>query len=655
MNLFAACLFRGVAVTSALALAHGGVLVAAAQATVGALPVASAADPVAVFAGEGLELVVETSGADGRELRGHLHHRGQHYPFTASTWADWTRSEGRFRAGNDTYSFVLLPAGGGDRLTLVTGDADTRSEVTYDLRRRGEAAGGKVSAAVEQDGRPAVPPVVQGERSAVVPVGLSLLGPVEGGWRVTGVAAGSRAELAGFAPGDLIAVARDQAGADLPLADRAAVVAALKRPGAYLTVVRPGRADHTVVLYPVGAPAAALARIEVAPVVPPAETARDTPRTDPVPARGSPAAALAPVETSEPTPAAKATAAFTLRPASVSDPRVTGLISHRVLLPPGWSLDAEVLWTPAVDAALVNLRARATGPEGHHEVTWLPDGAFTDTADAGTRYGAVARGRVYFPYPDGPSKFIREAVLPRFRPQARDVQVRGAEASGGEARGWRKHHVAFLEALAEGAPGALVRVTAPRVRLRYEEDGVRYDEVFSFIWVERSVPVEGATKRDWFVFAARALRAPADGLVSATPRLRAVAESLRSTEPWRAVVQALAPRLARSEPRLTVAQTHEAALALLKRLAPLVAAHAEGWSASEAARTDRLLAFAAEDPGLRVVQATDGTQPHLLPAGLGGRVLVNAQGWVLLTRDAPATDVARPGGPWRVLNEAAPR
>ena len=89
MNQSAPRFLRGLAVTG---------VAFSASAALHAAP-ALGEEPVAVFVGEGLEVVIEAADAGGRELRGHLDYSGNKYPFTATTRDDFGRSDGKFRDG----------------------------------------------------------------------------------------------------------------------------------------------------------------------------------------------------------------------------------------------------------------------------------------------------------------------------------------------------------------------------------------------------------------------------------------------------------------------------------------------------------------------------------------------------------------------------
>ena len=675
MNHPAPRFLRGVAATGAALTA---------SVALGAAP-AAADEPVAVFVGDGLEVVIEAAGPDGRELRGRLAYLGKRYPFTATTREDFGRSEGTFRVGGAPFAFSLLPTGDADTLQLVTASVDQSKEVTYDLRRRAAsnagtadaapvpAAARTTEAAPDTDATPG-----HGDRhdhASPAPVGLSLKERFGGGWEITAVDPGSRAELAGFAPGDLITAAREAGGADVPLTDRAAVTAALRQPGTYLTAARLGRADHTVVLYPasssdppeVAAPAAAVPA-EPATSEKPAEPETDRPAsatdTSPPAASAETAPPAAPVAAA-PRAAERApapTAVFALGPATITDTQVTGLTSHDLLLPAGWSLDAEVLWTPAVDAAFVNVNARATSPGGGHQVTWLPDGGFTDAADADAAYGEVVDGKVHFPRFDSAASFISRAVLPRFRPDATGIQVLAEDETAGLADAWERHHETFLTAQkkhasavhakragAAAASPTTAQVSAPQVRLRYEENGSTYDEAFTLVALVLTTPTASGPAHDWFVFDVSALRAPAGALDNATPGLRSVAESLRPTQRWQAVIEAMTPELTKAQPPLSAPQAAELAAPRLAELDALVTAHTRGWSALRAANAARVEAFAAASPDLTIAQTADGKSRRLLPTGSGLRALSSSTGEIVLTQDPPAADAARPDGPWETL------
>ena len=396
--------------------------------------------------------------------------------------------------------------------------------------------------------------------------------------------------------------------------------------------------------------------------------AATAPATAPVADSAAAAAVPAPADASAGAaePVAAPTAVLTLDPRTLTDTAVTGLKSHELLLPAGWSLDAEVLWTPAVDAAFVNVRARATSPGGGHEVTWMPDGGFTDGLDTDAAYGEVTDGKVRFPHFDSAADFIARAVLPRFRPDAEGVEVLAEDASPGLADAWERHHETFLTAQKKHAsavyakrvdgtrPGhtaspTTAEVTAPQVRLRYDENGTLYDESFTFVQLVLTTPTDAGPAHDWFVFAVSALRAPADGLDAATPGLRSVAESLRPTQRWQAVIEAMTPELTKAKPPLTPAGAAELAAPLRDDLDALVTAHTRGWSALRAANAARVEAFAAANPGLTVARTADGKSQRLLPAGPGLRVLSNPGGEIVLTQDPPAADGARPDGPWKKM------
>ncbi len=593
MNPFSPSFVRGMAALAAWTALHTAT--------------AQADEPLAIFAGDGLEVVIESAGPQGKTLRGQLHHLGQQYPFEATTHADFGQSHGTFRVGEDAFEFELRPTGDANTLQLVTGDVDQPDAVTYDLRRQEMAAAtsspshaldtiaqAPAEVAAEhtehkEPEAPAAPEVPATPEAPVAPtatetpaaapaqsVGLTLQEVFGQGWEVTTVDPGSRAQKAGFAPGDMIVAAR-QAGADgalIALTDQAAVVAALTQPGVYLTTSRAGRADHTVVLY-----SAAPSTPPVAPSTKPdaAQHASQNQATGPASATHAPHAPDATRSAPVAVPAPTGLVGF--EPATVTDHAVTGLVSHQLMLPQGWSLDAKVLWSPAVDAAFVNLSARVTSPDGGQQVTWLPDGAFTDAVKADAGYGAIVDGKVRYPRLDSAADFIQTAVLPSFRPQATGVRVLSEGASQDLADAWQRNHESFLttqkdhlstlHAHRSGAasPQATrVRVTAPQLRLGYEEQGKAYEEAFTFVHVEMTTPVADGSVHDWFVFSVSALRAPAGELDQATPALQAAAESLVLTQRWQAVVAAMAPELTKAQPPMTPAQAKELAGPLLHDL-----------------------------------------------------------------------------------------
>ena len=354
-----------------------------------------------------------------------------------------------------------------------------------------------------------------------------------------------------------------------------------------------------------------------------------------------------------------------LEPARINDPEVTGLTAYILLLPAHWTLDASVLWTPAVDAAFVNVSARATGPHGH-EVTWLPDGSFTSAAPEGAVYGDISDGKVYFPVAPDPAEFIKQAVLPSFRPDIqKGMRVMKVSETPGLADAWERHHKTFLAAQQkhqtavhqnQAPAGARVttrtQVTAPRIRLGYSENGVAYEEDFTFIYLQQTSLAPGTDfeVHDWCVLSSTSLRAPVGELDAATPGLRAIADALTPTRRWDAAVEALTPRLVQADPPLSIPVLADEAQVLVADLADLVTAHARGWAAQQAARAARSEAF-AQHPGLAIRQTADGAVRLLLPAAQKVRALRSSPGGaVVLTEDPASTDAARPGGPWETLD-----
>ncbi|MEE9405231.1 MAG: hypothetical protein V3V20_10080 [Algisphaera sp.] len=557
------------------------------------------------------------------------------------------------------------------------------------------------------------------------PVGLTLKAGIHKGlWSVIEVDADSRAATAGFVPGDLITEARDTAGGAIELDGRDAVTHALTQPETRFTVVHAGQPSRMVNLYPAEvAAAAADVEIDDAAVAPVAAQDLNQAQAKPqavteegvaasetmVDAAADTAASMAPATSAATTSTAavattataaavtaqslesesssgvsenvteeasdasasadtasatvEPTALLRLQPTRINDKDVTGLTSHTLLLPANWTLDADVYWTPAVDAAFVNVSARATGPHGH-QVTWLPDGSFTSVAQPGAEYGTVSDGKVYFPTATSPANFVKQAVLPNFRPDIQDLVVVSEKEMMGLADAWERHHETFLTARkrhqaeiyrqhASGRVTTETKVIAPRVRLAYTEKGVAYEEDFTFICLIQSTQPAASDEKafgitDWCVLSSTALRAPAGELDAATPGLRTVADTLVPTQRWKAVVDAMTPKLVRATPPLSASALSKEAQSQLDGLSALVASHARGWAAQRAARSAQSEAFAMES-GLTLGRTADGAVRLLIPESSGVRTLLGPDGKLLFTEDPASADADRPDGPWEVI------
>jgi hypothetical protein len=177
------------------------------------------------------------------------------------------------------------------------------------------------------------------------------------------------------------------------------------------------------------------------------------------------------VHAEEPQPSAPTREAGMLRfePLVVNDP-LFGQEAFRVLLPADWHGSGQVEWRfhPQYPAGI---RVQAYNPAGV-EAVWsyplLPFVAGVLHLPPGGRY----LGNEVRPYPGDISGYVRQYLLPRFRPDIRTYRVLAVEAMPEWAR---------TSSVAEGVCSLRIpcQVQAGRVRIGYALNGQQVEEEFS--------------------------------------------------------------------------------------------------------------------------------------------------------------------------------
>lgn len=337
---------------------------------------------------------------------------------------------------------------------------------------------------------------------------------------------------------------------------------------------------------------------------------------------------------------------------TLRDPGMHDVESHTLLVPEGWTLEGGVTWTPEITSAYVHVDATVTAPDGR-QVGFHPSGSYTWVESnmnvPRPRPGQWTGGKLFADPGRGPEDYVLHDVLPEHRPEARLARVVDVSAVEEVERSWREMMAPNLEQERnlnrmnqsmglDGGTTTTIRV--PVVRVRYREDGCWWEEDFSLLYMAMESSFQdgwGGWYRgtDWMVYSVRSLRAPKGELDEATPLLRTVAGSLRTTRRWQAMIDELNAQLLKIRQRahrVTMREVQKRSQILYETSDEIMEMRQEGWKRTQASNDRIAKAWSNTMHGVDDYELPDGTV-RTLDSGYD-HVFTDKSGGFLFTNDA---------------------
>jgi hypothetical protein len=223
----------------------------------------------------------------------------------------------------------------------------------------------------------------------------------------------------------------------------------------------------------------------------------------------------------------------------------TGIVSHTLLVPKGWTHEGGVRWQIQDQTAPNQFVFKVASPSGEEYNSW-PALRFTYTrnrelrARMGVDVGQpVGDGSIFMPPPEDLKAFVVERLLPGARPGAQNVRVvedkpapeirrQFIEGMGGQAA-LDRHERTMRQMGGEFR----VDVLAGRVVVEYDQAGVRWSEVFDVVAhnlysAQRMINGQLLDNNTWTSANPISVRARV-GDEAVRPTLMTVAQSIRQT------------------------------------------------------------------------------------------------------------------------------
>jgi len=318
-----------------------------------------------------------------------------------------------------------------------------------------------------------------------------------------------------------------------------------------------------------------------------------------------------------------------LRRHQILDQQMGGAVSHTMLVPDGWKLDAAPFWT-GDPGTLVEFRGTVVGTQGE-ELTFAPSvvAAFSDNPQIVQNLGPIQNGRfasgaVFAAAPSGPGQAVERVILPARRPGARNIEVLHTEP----IEEVNKMLQTIMEPLLQQTEqmnrqsqqmgsGTYVRhwFVAERVIVSYEENGQRYHEEFHISQMGSSMSISGmgfmpdSMTQDWRVLPHRSARAKAGTLEKTMPLFTSIASSVQETPRWHNAVQQIRMDIARAQHQDRMAQIRamgQAASNAAKTYSEISDMRHESWKKQQASDNRSHRAF---------VNSIGGVDDYRLPDG----------------------------------------
>ncbi|MEO6595403.1 MAG: hypothetical protein ABIP94_11685 [Planctomycetota bacterium] len=266
----------------------------------------------------------------------------------------------------------------------------------------------------------------------------------------------------------------------------------------------------------------------------------------------------------------------------VRDPAMNNIVSHTLLVPKGWTFAGGPLWTRNLDS-FVHFVASVTGPDREslqfdrsrqfsYKTTSSQLGQSNENNGQEMPDGSIARQP-----PRAPGEAAVEVILRELRPRASGMRLVDAARQPPLEDKVRKLHAPTLSILEQvskttldGGTQSSVWLVVERARVRYEEDGMQWEEEVrcTMIGLHGSVRSEVMSIESgaWSLSDVTTARAPAGQLDARLPTLWTLAGGLQQTPRWNAAVAEI--RLAIGEAQLA---SQRATLAEIKKRGELLA------------------------------------------------------------------------------------
>ena len=296
--------------------------------------------------------------------------------------------------------------------------------------------------------------------------------------------------------------------------------------------------------------------------------------------------AVSPTTEGKPTASAAAAPLYPeelqMRRESIRFPEMADLVSHTILVPDGWKLDAKAARQPMPEfalrprAAVVGTLASPTGAA----LTFYPaiDLVFTNDPEFLEARGGVVDGRlpltgeiVLTEFPGIMTDVFTKVLVPQLRPKATNIEFSHTDelfdADDMTAEMWTKVR-AKAEASSEAEASSIklhYRQENERAMVTFEEGGITFEEEFDLSISTRTQTEtrEGETFETYQLHlpAFRSVRAKEGSLEEALPLLLSLGLSLKADAKWPAMARtnplASRERLARAHPEIVkMARAH---------------------------------------------------------------------------------------------------
>tara|TARA_R110002126_G_scaffold16625_2_gene66303 strand:- start:4559 stop:5758 length:1200 start_codon:yes stop_codon:yes gene_type:complete len=273
---------------------------------------------------------------------------------------------------------------------------------------------------------------------------------------------------------------------------------------------------------------------------------------------------------------------------TLRDPGNQNMESHTVLVPEGWTLEGGVTWTPENAIAYVHVDATVAGPDGH-AVEYHPNGSYTYFETSlqfpQPEIGATVEGKTFLSPSETPREYVRNTLLPAARPKARHAKVTRVREVKEVRQVWEdllgpmireQEQMNAMNAFTGLTMQVKTTIAAPRIRVRYTENGTQFEEDFVFLMFRMdSVYDDGWSyfrSTDWSVFDVRSARAPKGKLDDSLPLLTTIANSLKPTRRWQAMIDELNAYILKLRQK-----THEITMREIRKRSAIIAKQGDDW------------------------------------------------------------------------------
>jgi len=308
----------------------------------------------------------------------------------------------------------------------------------------------------------------------------------------------------------------------------------------------------------------------------------------------------------------------------VHDPQINDWVAMTILVPAGWKMDAQIVWTWD-PYARVSLRGSVRGPQGLPGLTAYDRGVYC--APSGLFHEGMNYLGKQVRRPMSPADYVR-TFAPRVRSDLANARLVASEPSPSYAR----------MISAKYGPGNDVQ--AAKMRYEYQLDGKPVEEVFYCSVTSTRIPTAGGVAVDWTTDAC-SFRAEQGKLDQAMPLLILIYSSARQNLEWAEEVKRLNQQLIAN-----YAHQSDAALAVSQHLAKnqqqISAMLSSSFAKRDAAESRSLDGFSQAIRGVDTYQTPSGD--HLeVPLGWDHYFSNPNSDQVLLVNGSLPSEIKREG------------